>query len=386
MKVLHLIKTSTGASWALRQLKVLVKEGVDVYAVMPEGPRCEEYKNVGVKVIKFQPGISLSKPFSNFSTVRKLRACVRDIKPDIICSYFVNTTLLMRLGLRGFKDILRVFQVPGPLHLEYSLYRRMELLLAQKNDYWMGTCKWTVQKYLESGIPEQRVGLTYFGVEESQFIDENKKSPANLRKHLGLLDSDFLIAMVAYFYAPKKYLGHKRGIKGHEDLIDAMAIVGEKFPHAKCIFVGGPWGKADKYFRSVKKYAEKVSPNNCYFVGYRGDVPAIYKEVSLAIHPSHSENVGGAVESLYSKVPTIATNIGGFPDAILPNITGYLVNSKSPRELANMIMYVINNYDEAEKTAVNGLQHIRQLMNVETNAKEVLEFYNKILNAKTLST
>ena len=37
MKVLHLVKTSRGASWALRQMRELKRLGVDVHVALPPG-------------------------------------------------------------------------------------------------------------------------------------------------------------------------------------------------------------------------------------------------------------------------------------------------------------------------------------------------------------
>ena len=37
MKVLHLVKTSVGASWAQLQMRKLVEHGIEVHAALPFG-------------------------------------------------------------------------------------------------------------------------------------------------------------------------------------------------------------------------------------------------------------------------------------------------------------------------------------------------------------
>jgi glycosyltransferase involved in cell wall biosynthesis len=376
MKILHLLKTSVGASWALRQTSELVKLGVEVHLALPDGPMVAKYEKAGVKVHLFDPAIILGKPWRNLEKIKKLRQLVEQIKPDIIHSHFVATTLLMRLALRKY-SIPRIFHVPGPLHLEHLIFRNAELLMAQKQDYWLASCLWTQQRYQSSGIAPERIGLAYYGVNEEDFLFKTS-TINNLRQQLALASDSFVVGMVAYFYAPKPYLGQTRGLKGHEDLIDAIAIVKHTHPQVKCVFVGGPWGNADHYFEKVKRYAHLKAPDNCIFLGFRNDVPILYPQFDLAVHPSHSENVGGAVESMYAQVATLTTNVGGFPDLVTDGETGYMADAHSPAQLATKIIQAMDEPENRKRQIANGLQKVSQVMNVQHNAQQVLDFYRHI--------
>ncbi|MDN4502881.1 glycosyltransferase [Alteromonadaceae bacterium BrNp21-10] len=376
MKVLHLLKTAVGASWALRQTQQLIKLGVEVHLALPDGPMVEKYQQAGVQVHVFDPSLSISKPWKNIAAIKKLRSLVKQIKPDIIHSHFVATTLLMRIGLIGI-NVPRIFHVPGPLHLEHDFFRGLDLKSAGKNDYWLASCLWTQQKYQDCGIPAEKVGLAYYGVNASDFTFT--LGSKELKASLGMHEDDFLIGMVAYFYAPKSYLGQARGLKGHEDLIDAMAIVRQQYPNTKCVFVGGPWGNTESYYQQVQGYARRVVGDACVFLGTRHDVPELYPQFDLAVHPSHSENVGGAVESMYARVPTLTTNIGGFPDLVSDGITGLLAQAKSPSSLAAKIIQAIESPDACQQWVTAGYDKVQQVMNVEHNAQQVLAFYQQVL-------
>jgi len=381
MKVLHLLKTAVGASWALRQTTELVKLGVEVHLALPEGPMVEKYREAGVSVHIFDPSINISRPWKNISQIKVLRRLVEEVKPDIIHSHFVATTLLMRLALRKV-PIPRIFHVPGPLHLEYGLFRNIEMRVATKDDYWLASCLWTRTKYLSCGVEESHVGLAYYGVNEEDFLFA-KDNSNTLRKQLQLAEDCFVIGMVAYFYSPKKYLGQTRGLKGHEDLIDAIAIVQQSYPQVKCIFVGGPWGNTEDYFNQVKRYALEKTGDSCIFLGLRKDVPQLYPQFDLAVHPSHSENVGGAVESMYAQVATLTTDVGGFPDLVTEGETGYIAPAKSPLVLAKKIIEVIHNPEERKKRIAKGLGKVTQVMNVEHNARQVHDFYIDVLRQES---
>jgi glycosyltransferase involved in cell wall biosynthesis len=380
MKVLHLLKTAVGASWALRQTTELVKLGIELHLVLPEGPMVARYKEAGVVVHIFDPSIALKQPWVNLTKVKKLRQIVEQIKPDIIHSHFVATTLLMRLALRGYA-IPRIFHVPGPLHLEHWGFRRAELASANSDDYWLASCLWTKNAYKSYGIDSQRVGLAYYGVNADDF---SFTSPDNdsLASQLGLAQDTFIVGMVAYFYGPKAYLGQKRGLKGHEDLIDAIAIVRKRYPNVKCLFVGGPWAGADKYFTQVQQYAHQQAPDGCVFMGLRNDVPKLYPQFHLAVHPSHSENVGGAVESMYAGVATLTSNVGGFPDLVEDGVTGYMAPAKAPELLAQKIIQAIEQPEERKRLIANANIRVANIMNVQYNAKQITEFYQQVLSQR----
>lgn len=378
MKVLHLVKTAVGASWAVRQMRELVRQGIEVHVAMPCGPMRQAYKRVGVKCHRLSPELAPLRPHETLHRANALSRLVETVSPDIVHSHFVSSTLLMRLALRN-KRIPRIFHIPGPLHLEHNLYRAIDIKTANRDDYYLASCKWTQNALMRFGMEENRVGLAYYGVTANDFQKKEVTRTVNLRTLINANNDDFIIGMVAYFYAPKRFLGQKRGLKGHEDLIDAIALVRKKYKNLRCVFIGGPWGKANQYFESVKHYAAERLGDHCSFLGTRKDVPALYPQIDLAVHPSHSENVGGAVESLYSQVPTLTTNVGGFPDLIEQGVTGLMAEAKNPHSLAEQIEYAYTNRPEMVLMAQRGLEKVSKIMDVSKNGLEVSSFYEHVI-------
>ncbi|GAB3023393.1 glycosyltransferase family 4 protein [Bowmanella dokdonensis] len=377
MRVLHLVKTAVGAKWALSQMRELIALGVEVHVALPQGPMLEQYIQADIKVHHMQPGVSLH-PTRLLQRCRQLRRLVTMIQPDLIHSHFVTSSLLMRLALRDM-PIPRVFQVPGPLHLEHPLFRRLELISANQHDHWLASCQWTRNCYRQEGIDERRLGLAYYGTQPALFADDSGSTP-KLKQTLGMTEKDLLIGMVAYFYAPKRYLGQTRGLKGHEDLIDALVLIRRRYPTARCVFVGGPWAGADNYFDKVRAYARQKVGGAAIFLGTRTDIGALYRQIDLAVHPSHSENVGGAVESLLARVPTVTTNVGGFPDLILNGQTGWLCQPRDAPSLAEKIIQAWQQPAQRVHIVEQGYARASELMDVRRNASDVNQFYRQILS------
>ena len=370
MKILQFVKTSSGAPWALQQMQELIAAGHEVHAALPaSGTHIPEYEAAGVKLHYIQ--FSLIRLFR---TIRRLRRIVDEVQPDIIHSHFYNTTLIMRLGLRKYK-IPRVFQLPGPSHLYYPILKWLEISIAQHDrDFWIGACKFSQQAYLDSGIDASRVFLSYYQgdpVREPEFKDERK-----LRKELSLPDSAIMIGMISYMYPPKKYLGQKRGIKGHEDFIEAIALAARENPNIYGICIGGAWNGAINYEKKIRKLANSLT-SNILFTGSRTDVPKIYPELFCAVQPSHQENLGGAGQAYRFGCPIIATNTGGLPDLVIDGVTGYLVPVKDPKRLADAIIKSVNDPEKTRAMMLEGRRRYIQLK--EDNKGSLIKIYKKVL-------
>lgn len=377
MKILQIVKTSDGAKWAFEQAKYLKENGINIITIIPSsnGKIAQKYINNNMKIIIGDFSLPIKKPWLYFVRKKQLIKIINEEKPDIIHFHFVTNILFGRIALRRIK-IPRLFQVPGPLHLENPLIRKIEIALSNRFDYWAPACKYS-KKIYDKYVDNNRVFLAYYGGYGGDSVDEYKKG-TKLHDQYNISNDKIVIGMVSYFYKPKYYLGQTRGIKGHEDFIDAIDILNKKHNNIQAIIIGGPWGKSKKYEEKVKKYVLKKKIKNIIFTGYRDDIKQIYKEIDIAVHPSHSENLGGAAESLAAGVPTVATNIGGFPDIVINGKTGYICPEKNPEKLAEAINNIINNYDDAKKKAIAGQMKIKSMLDINNTANTMKKIYTKI--------
>ena len=198
MRVLQLIKTADGATWAYRQIKVLLEQGAQVAVCMPKGKMYDKYLAEGVKVYELNYTIN---PIKQISVFKDFKRVIKDFQPDLIHSHFVITTLFVRLyRLFNSLRIPVIFQVPGPLHLEHFIFRNADLLTSNKYDYWVASCNWTRDKYISSGIPNNKVFLSYYGTDLT-FIKKHKRG--KLRAELNLKEDDLIVGIFAFMYPPK---------------------------------------------------------------------------------------------------------------------------------------------------------------------------------------
>jgi len=383
MKVLHIVKTAVGAGWVYHQVRVLRSLGVEVVVALPSATEglAPLYRETGATVIAVDVDFPARQPWRLPAKLAACRKLVESVRPDLIHTHHVGTTIVVRLALGKRSPIPRIFQVPGPLHLEHDFFARLDMQLAGPQDYWIATCQWTRQKYEQLGVPPGHVFLSYAGTDVGAFAAERT---GLLREELGVPCGAPLVGMVAYMYAPKWFLGQERGLKGHEDFIAALRLVREARPDVRGVIVGGPWGDAGWYEERLRYLGTRTCNGYLAFLGPRRDVPALYPDLDVTVVPSHSENVGGAVEPLLSGVAVVSTTVGGLPDLVQEKRTGWLAPPRQPEALATAILEVLSDRDEAKRRTTEGQALARKLFDAETTGREVAAIYEQILGEPLL--
>lgn len=378
MKVLHVVKTSVGASWVFHQVRVLLSQGVEVVIALPTltDGFAPQYRQLGATVLEADLDFPSRQPWKLPHVIAACRDLVKRTNPDLIHLHHVGNTYVMRMALGRQHPIPRIFQVAGPLHLEHSVFAQSDIKSAGQHDYWIATCRWTHDKYADLGVKQERVFLSYAGTDIARF----KESPrGRLRRELGISEEVSLVGMVAYMYAPKRFLGQKQGLKGHEDFINALSCVRKIRPDVRGVIIGGAWGGADWYEERVREMGRLCCNGSLDFLGTREDVPDLYPDLDLAVVPSHSENVGGAVEPLLSGVPVVASKVGGLPDLVQEEKTGFVAPARNPEALAKAIVNALDDRDKAKRFTAEGQKLARHLFDVERTGREVADIYRQIL-------
>jgi glycosyltransferase involved in cell wall biosynthesis len=378
MKILHIVKTATGATWVYHQVRVLRSLGFEIVVALPSATAglAPKYQEAGATVIPINLDVPTKHPWQIPAVLKSCRTLVQSVRPDIIHTHHVGTTLVIRAALGKSSPIPRIFQVPGTLHLEHPFFAHLDTALAGPSDHWIATCRWTQHKYHQLGVSPNRVSLSYIGTDLSAFTRARRNV---LRLELGLGLDTPLVGMVCYMYAPKRFLGQAAGLKGHEDFIAALQLAKKKNPNLHAVIVGGAWAGAIKYENHLRALGRRCCNGYLTFVGTRSDVPTIFPDLDLAVVASHTENVPHvAIEALLSGVPVVTTNVGGLPDIIQEGVSGKLVPPRNPQAIAAAMLDSLQNRAEARRLTIKGQEMARHLFDVERTSREVAEIYETL--------
>lgn len=382
MRVLHISKTNEGGRWAALQVGELVRAGVEVEVALPalEGGLMDLWKASGARLHTADLNFPLRQPWLAGAVFKRVRRLVDEVRPDLIHSHFVSTTLTLRAALGPSAGVPRLFQVPGPLHLEHWLYRESELASAGAADYWIAASRCTQSLYRNAGVAPGRVFLSYYPVENLPA----SAAVAGLRARWGIPREALLIGNINMFYKPKRYLGQWIGLKAHEHVLEALRIVTAARANVYGVLAGGPWGNATEYFESLRRRAQKISPGRIVLPGplAPGDVLRAWREFDCAVHVPLSENCGGVVEPLLAGVPVIAGRVGGLPEVVIDGVSGITVPIRNPRVLAGAILEVLDRREVHLSMARLGGQLVSQMFSARRTAGEIKRIYEYVLGLR----
>ena len=383
MRVLHVVKTADGADWAAAQAAELVKLGTEVHVALPraQGRTVQKWVDSGAVTHIAPTNLPIRSPWSLPATARRLRDLVSSVRPDLIHTHFFGSTVLLRLALGASHRIPRLFQVPGPLHLEHWFWRTVELSTAGPCDSWVASSRCILAHYRAAGVSEERLYLSYYGIPAGVCSVARR---GFLRKRYGIADHMKIVGNANFMYPPKWYLGQRVGLKAHEDVIDALGLVLKQRADVMGVLIGGSPTASDRYERRLRQRARAVGGHRILMTGYLPveEIRQMWPDFDIAVHVPISENCGGVGEPMLAGVSIIAGRVGGLPEAVIDGVTGSLVPVRRPPELACAILRVLDSPDRYVALARNGQALMRRMVSTERIGQEVLAIYAHALGSQ----
>lgn len=384
MRVLHFVKTSAGGLWAAQQAATQIELGLDVHALVPrgEGVAQTEWRSGGVTLHSLSASSGGNRDVLSIRTLQVIRDIVDEVRPDVIHSHFLSCALAVRAALRGGFGCPRIFQVPGPLHLESSYLRALDVWSATSNDYWIASSQYVKQLYLNAGAAGDRVFLSYYGLRYDGFMQERT---GILRRAYGIDDAAQVVGSICQIYPPKLVVGQLVGLKNHEVLIDAVQLARLKEPRIVGLFVGGQFGGGSWYLDRLRSRAQRNGAGGVILPGAVAATTAAegWPDYDCVVHCPLSENCGGVVEPMICGVPTLAANVGGLGEVVKDGVTGMLLKDSAVETIAEGILAVLKQRREYAAMARRGGAAARSLFDVRRTAKEVVSLYNVITGRTT---
>lgn len=131
-------------------------------------------------------------------------------------------------------------------------------------------------------------------------------------------------------------------VKGHDVLLRAWRQVSMANPHARLVLIGdGPLRAELQAQAEALRCREQVR-----FLGQREDTATLLRGAELFALASRSEGCCNAIlEAMASGLPVVATEVGGTPEFVRSNRTGWLVPADAPGQLAETILIALNEHD-----------------------------------------
>jgi glycosyltransferase involved in cell wall biosynthesis len=222
------------------------------------------------------------------------------------------------------------------------------------------------------GYDASKIAVIRNGVDLTRFDD--LPAPTMLRRELGLADDTPLVGVVSRLTR----------LKGLEHFLEAAAIVRSRVPAVHFVVVGETSPVDLEYLDDLREYAARCGvAGHVTFTGLRTDVPAVLAGLTVSVMPSLNEALSNVVlESMAAGAPTVATRVGGTPEAVNDGVTGILVPPADSAALADAIVQLLNDRQLAAHLGHSARARIAEHFSVRRMVRATEELYTDLLERK----
>lgn len=294
-----------------------------------------DYKNDSFKIEKTNFMLNTANPINIIRTAKYIKRC----RPDMVIiqwwhPYFAPCYFLLAKYM-GKQNLTFVCHNVFP-HERFPLDQRLTKLALKKGKHFIVHAMEEAEE-LKQIMPYPDYQVTPHPSYNAFCFEHMTKAQA--REKLGLLPQEKVLL----------FFGFVRPYKGLQYLISAMPKIKEALPGAKLLIVGEFSSKKDKaaYFEQIGDFADFIWVKDSYTPDR--EVEQYFAACDIVVLPYESATQSGIVQIAYGfRKPVVVTDVGGLPDVVADNRTGYVVAPRDENAIAEAVIRYFVEREEAK--------------------------------------
>ena len=273
IKVLHLVTSLEVGGAQHGMLLGLPRFDSDQYehivcSIMGRMQMASQFREAGIEV----RSLGLSRK-TDIGVVLRLRAMLKEMRPDVLHTYLLHGNILGRLigRLVGVPVIIGSERTIGQARKWGRLVTRLTNPLTDAVEVNSEIGGKAIERDL--GVPSEKIELVRSGLDLSVFSSANRRD--ELRSEFGVTADQHLIV----------YVGRLRTVRGVDYGIRAFASALEQLPNIRMVLAGE--GDQRNFLSSL--VFELGISEQVEFLGVRNDVPELLSAADSVLMPSLTE-------------------------------------------------------------------------------------------------
>lgn len=374
--LLNILQTCFSPSWggleiqALEVTRQLAKRGHHVWLACSSGSRLErEAIAAGVTVLSLNIR-GYVHPILAWNLGKFLRRESISIIHSQLSKDIPTVVAAMRFSGRSMPVVLskRVGSYLNKKDLLHRLtHRHVSMVMAISS---------VIHKNVLDTLPvaPDRVMTVHDAIDLERFVP-SQADRDRVRTELGLQPESMAIGCVGRF-SPGK---------GHEEFLEAAAILAPRFPQARFVIVGEESYGEKEYAARIRAMSGSLGLHDVVvFAGYRNDMPDVMAAFDIFAFPSHAEAFGVVlIEAMAMEKPVVSTNCDGVLDIVVDGETGIYVHPRNSLELAEGLTRLIESPVLGERMGKAGRLRVERLFDQKRQIGRIEEVYEKLLEARS---
>jgi len=297
-----------------------------------------------------------------FRYIKKLVYIVKVVKKNNVKLIYSNSGLPAQLGY----PLSRLFSIPLITHIHSPYDRRYAWMWFFKFSDIVIFVSNVTKNLMESKVRFRQTLLVYNG------IDTNKFAPASsdnrsLRNSYGINDDEVVIGQIGSLITRK----------GVDLLLKSFAALTQKHVNIKLMIVGD--GSERNALQDLSR--DLLVDDRVIFVGDVTNTEVYYSRVfDINVLASRSEALPlTLLEAAACGLPNIGSRVGGIPEIIDNDITGYIFDKENVDQLSKSLDILIHNKRLREKMGEAGRNKIITTFSLKEYVSKIEKTINECL-------
>lgn len=345
IKTIVMIGTTAACFYGFRAelIKNLNLKNITVYAFTTDNDalELEKISELGAIPISYQLNRGGLNPLADMLATFKLAQQIKQLKPDLVFSYFAKPVIFGTLAAK----IAKVPKIIGMLEgLGYTFTDQPNGLSSKTK--------------LIKAIQVFLYKLALPKLDQLILLNHDDKTDLLINNDIEVKETYILggigLDLNQYKYSPATkdlpiqflFIGRLLKEKGIYDFIAAAQIVKQKFPQITFTVLGG----IDEANLGALTQCELTQYIDKKVIDYPGHVENIaerIKQSHVFVLPSYREGVPRSTqEAMAIGRPVITTDVPGCRDTVIDGVNGFLVPKWNPQALAEKMIYFIEHPEQ----------------------------------------
>ena len=294
----------------------------------------KDYEDDILKIDEAQFVLNTANPFSCVATAAR----INKIKPDLVIfqwlhPYFAPCFIIVSKLLKNTKVLFMCHNVFP--HERFPLDKKLTKMTLKCGDMFTVHAQSDAED-LRSILPDAHMAVTVHPT--LNFFKQKDMTKEEARKILGINADE---KVLLFFGLVREYKGLKHLLNACGELLNE----GERERSGYRLLIAGDFaGGRPEYDEMIDRLgiAEMVDITDGHIP--IGEVEKFFAAADLVVLPYESATQSGVIQVAYSfDKPVLATRVGGLPDVVIDNETGYVVEPFNPHLIAEAIRDFFDN-------------------------------------------
>ncbi|QAS53449.1 glycosyltransferase family 4 protein [Halobacillus litoralis] len=376
MKIVQISAIDSTMNGLLRELNTtILNEGHTLICVCSDGNKVKKMKDEGfdIRTINIDRKIS---PIKNVKSIINMVKLFRKEKPDVVHVHTPVASVLGRIAAKLAKVPTIIYTAHGfyfhenMTPMKYKIFYLIEKWCAKLcTNYIFTQSEEDGNLAIENNfLPNDRITVISNGVDVNKSFNPtniNENRIRELKEEFSFRENDVIVT----------FIGRLVKEKGILDLLEAFNIIEKE--NIKLLVIGETSATERDQETKVQLEIHRSNPN-IIFTGYRNDIPDLLALTDIYCLPSYREGMPRSIiEAMAMECAIIATNIRGSREEVDNSLNGYLVNLKSPDEIASSIINLSTSNKTLNSFKVKAREKAVKYYDEKKVVKRQLDVFNK---------